>query len=232
MGELYRWVSDILFFLIFISAAAAMLPSERYGRYFRFFGGIVMILLAAGPLVRGMDLDSRIARLYEGAAFENQTRELSQEILGMEHQRLALVFDEYESSVEEGIYKMAARQQVGLSRVDVSIERNQESPAYGQVAGIVLVAPEGEPVVAAGAAAAEVVEEPGRKESGAEAAVEHVRVGRIPPVEVSSEHLDAETGADVEAEVCPSPEMEQLQGKVEEYYGLEPGKVEIQYEIR
>ena len=61
---LYSWVKNVIYFMIFLSAACNLLADAKYEQYIRFFAGALLILLTFGPLLGGTGLDQQIQRLF------------------------------------------------------------------------------------------------------------------------------------------------------------------------
>ncbi len=205
MGEILNWVGNILFYLVLVTAAENLLPGKKYGRYVRLAAGMVLILLVLKPLTEGFHLEEQITRSLETFTYQQDARDLSREILGIEKQRLAKVMDSYEQAVEADLNAMT--QEEGLVPVDIQVvmDRDEESGDWGSVVGIRM--------------------EVRGKGEAEEAGPAVQAVNPVEPVTVTLREPETEgsRGAGERSEV------EQLRRKVESYYGLEAGKVEITY---
>lgn len=226
MGGILEWVGSLLFFMVFITVADNLLPGRKYSRYLRLCGGMVLILLVIGPVTGGLHLEDQMARWFEAASFRQEANDLSREILGIENQRLSKIVDSYQEAVETDVNAMAA--EMGLVPVEtwVEIGRDESREDYGTVVRIRMeVGRQGQDSEEGGAAEVLAVNpvEPvavtvEKEETGGETAE-----GQREDAEESGSRKDRETIADHGA-------LEQLRRKVEVYYGLETGKVEIQLE--
>ena len=107
MDGLLNWVGNILFFLVLITVAENLLPGKKYNKYIRLCAGMVLILLVVRPLTAGFHLEEQINRYFESFAFQQEARDLSKEILGIEQQRLGQIIDSYEQVVETDLDAMA-----------------------------------------------------------------------------------------------------------------------------
>ena len=65
MEGIYRWVQNITYYMIFITAAANLLADSKYEKYLRFFGGIVLVLLVVQPLTGSLRLEERLTYLFQ-----------------------------------------------------------------------------------------------------------------------------------------------------------------------
>ena len=53
MEGIYRWVSNIVYHLIFVTIITNLLPAGKYEKYLRLFAGRILILLVLQPLTGG-----------------------------------------------------------------------------------------------------------------------------------------------------------------------------------
>ena len=49
---IYEWMKNIAFYLVIMVAVMQMIPKSNYQKYIRFFAGMILILMLAGPLLR------------------------------------------------------------------------------------------------------------------------------------------------------------------------------------
>lgn len=133
MDGLLNWVGNILFFLVLITVAENLLPGKKYNKYIRLCAGMVLILLVVRPLTAGFHLEEQINRYFESFAFQQEARDLSKEILGIEQQRLGQIIDSYEQVVETDLDAMAREMGLVPVRTAAVIDRNRDSGDYGLV---------------------------------------------------------------------------------------------------
>lgn len=224
MKEVLNWAGNILFFLVFLTVLENLLPNKKYGRYIRLFTGLVLILLIVQPVARGLNLEERLARSFEAITFQQQADDLSREIMGIEQQRLQQIMGSYEEAVESDLNTMAEEMGYVSKGTHVVIEKNVDSEAYGSVVRIemeIMETREGE-----------------QKQDDAIQAVNPVELVTINVTEEeTAEGISKETReenkllSELKTQEKPQASQEgtlnQLKRKVESYYGLETGKVEI-----
>lgn len=227
MNGLLNWVGNILFFLVLITVAENLLPGKKYNKYLRLCGGMVLILLVVSPLTAGFHLEEQINRYFQSFTFQQDAKDLSKEILGIEAQRLGQVIDSYEKAVETDLDSMAKEMGLVPVRTAAVIERNRDSGDYGLV---VRVEMEVEPRPAGGGDEAD-------DGTYALQAVNPVTPVEKVHVDIRESREDGESGdggnGNEEQEPLPRDgTLEQLRRKVEGYYGLEAGEVEIKFQGR
>ncbi len=216
MKEVLNWAGNILFFLVFLTVLENLLPNQKYGRYIRLFTGLVLILLIVQPVARGLNLEERLASSFEAITFQQQADDLSREIMGIEQQRLQQIMGSYEEAVESDLNAMAEEMGYVSKGAHVVIEKNVDSQAYGSVVRIEM----------------EVMERREGKEEQDDAvqAVNPVELVTIKVTEEeTAEGISKETREETKSlsELSQEGTLNQLKRKVETYYGLETGEVEI-----
>ncbi|MCI8534670.1 MAG: stage III sporulation protein AF [Hungatella sp.] len=216
MKEVLNWAGNILFFLVFLTVLENLLPNKKYGRYIRLFTGLVLILLIVQPVARGLNLEERLASSFEAITFQQQADDLSREIMGIEQQRLQQIMGSYEEAVESDLNAMAEEMGYVSKGAHVVIEKNVDSQAYGSVVRIEM----------------EVMERREGKEEQDDAvqAVNPVELVTIKVTEEeTAEGISKETREETKSlsELSQEGTLNQLKRKVETYYGLETGEVEI-----
>ncbi len=221
MDGLLNWVGNILFFLVLITVSENLLPGKKYNKYIRLCAGMVLILLVVRPLTAGFHLEEQINRYFESFAFQQEARDLSKEILGIEQQRLGQIIDSYEQVVETDLDAMAREMGLVPVRTAAVIDRNRDSGDYGLVVRVEME-----------------VESRTDGEDGGTCAVQ--AMNPVKPVETvnvkireNREEREVEKDENEKEETSLQEEaLEQLRRKVEGYYGLEAGKVEIKFQGR
>ena len=88
MEAVYGWVKNIIYYMIFLSVVNNLLADSKYGKYIRFFSGMVLILLVVSPFTGGLHLDEQISSMFKSISFQNDTDDLKQDLWGMEERRL------------------------------------------------------------------------------------------------------------------------------------------------
>lgn len=212
MEAVYGWVRNIIYYVIFISVVNNLLSDTKYEKYLRFFFGMVLILVAAGPLLSGFGLERQLTALFEQISFQNDTEQLQQELLGMEKRRKMEMISAYEKAVEEDLMQLAGEQGFSCLEAGVFLDQDERSPDYGAVERIFFVLKKG-------------------GEEGLEAAPVMIKgeAEREIRVELFEENETAGSGRGKSAEAEP-PGTEGLKGKVGQIYEVEASDIEIQWE--
>lgn len=209
MEGLYRWICSVSGYFLLMSMLDQMLPSKKYVKYMRLFGGMVLILLVFRPLTSGLHVEDTIMRYYETIVFQNEANDLKQELLGVEQQRLLRIITMYEEAAKENVIRMAEVMGVEIRSCEVDICKDQDTEAFGKIQKVTLQVCE--------ASSDKKKTEPQTIEI---IGIEKVLIGESEPVwEVSGASIVGQKQSEA---------IRGLQSHIASYYELEEGYVEIQ----
>lgn len=76
LEEIYRWIQNISVYLIVMAAVMHAIPGKDYGKYIRFFSGLVLILLLSAPLLKLAGMEGTFRTIYKGQEYEMERREI------------------------------------------------------------------------------------------------------------------------------------------------------------
>lgn len=68
---IYDWMENIAFYLVILVAMMQMIPQSSYQKYIRFFAGMILILMLAGPIFRIFGMTE-----LQNAAYQNALQEI------------------------------------------------------------------------------------------------------------------------------------------------------------
>ena len=72
---IYQWMQRVAYYLVIVTALLHIVPNPEYRRYIRFFTGLILVLLLAGPILSLFDSGIDINGLYDRSAYEKQLEE-------------------------------------------------------------------------------------------------------------------------------------------------------------
>ena len=67
---IYDWMENIAFYLVILVAIMQMIPQTSYQKYIRFFAGMILILMLAGPILRIFGMTELQSTAYQNALQE------------------------------------------------------------------------------------------------------------------------------------------------------------------
>lgn len=66
------WMQRIAYYLVIVTAMLHMIPGEEYRRFVRFFTGLILVLLMAGPLLRLFDGTIDLNGIYDPDKYQTE----------------------------------------------------------------------------------------------------------------------------------------------------------------
>ena len=138
MDGVYQWAGRIVSYLVFLSVLTGLLPAVHYEKYLRLFAGSILILLVFQPLTGGLRLEESIQHLFGTITFENEAKELSESLNGMEKKRLDRFLSQYRSETEARICQLAEASGMAVTRAEVLVETDESSPEFARIRRISL----------------------------------------------------------------------------------------------
>jgi stage III sporulation protein AF len=67
---IYEWMENIAFYLVILVAVMQMIPQNSYQKYIRFFAGMILILMLAGPILKLFGMTTFHSMEYQNAMRE------------------------------------------------------------------------------------------------------------------------------------------------------------------
>lgn len=241
MQEIYGWVINIVYYMIFVTMLVNLLPGGKYEKYLKLFSGCILILLVIQPVTGGLRLEEKMAAAFKTLSFENDAMELKEDLENMEGRRLEDLISRYEEAAEADISRMASLAGYQEQSVSVKIEDAQDSPDFGRMKHISLVLteePAKDDAQEAGAEGTAVTENVQNRsgqngEIGAAGQAEQIeRVETVEPVKIEvGREGSAPSSFAVSAQGKAEPEqVKSLKKEIAGYYQVEEQYVEIKLE--
>lgn len=72
----YDWLQNITFYLVLVTIVIQIIPDNSYQKYIRFFTGMILIVMLAGPLIRAVGMGNRFSELYQSAEYRQKRKEI------------------------------------------------------------------------------------------------------------------------------------------------------------
>ena len=74
------WMQRIAYYLVIVTAILHMIPGEEYRRFVRFFTGLILVLLMAGPLLRLFDGNIDLSGIYDQEKYRAEIERITEYI--------------------------------------------------------------------------------------------------------------------------------------------------------
>lgn len=205
MEKLLEWVWQITCCLIFITVLANLLPKKCYETYIRLFAGMTLILIVIKPVTESLNLDDKIAALFENVRFQEEAGEFHRKLSEMEQDRLDKMVKEYRSQVEQETGRMADSLGIEAVKVTAEIEDDPRAAEFGAIRFIEM----------------EVRKKSEREEK-------QPLVTPVKPVEISQNTEDGQPASAVPVK-ADLEKTGALKSRIGDYYGVEEKNVEIRW---
>ncbi len=223
MEELFSWIRNITYYLIFITVVGNLLPNKKYEKYIKLFAGMVLILLVLKPITGGLRLDDTLAYYFESISLKKEAGELTGKLSAMEGKRLESMIARYEEAVGTDLKSMAETDGFYCRESRAEINQDQGSSTFGHVVRVTMVlAPgrtgeEGTDIAVSGNGSLPVkkVQE-----------VEEVKIAGSEPEKSDDKGLEDVRKQKQEE----NSRLSGLRRRIAEYYDLEEQDIEIQME--
>lgn len=79
LAFIYEWMENIAFYLVILVAVMQMIPQNSYQKYIRFFAGMILILMLAGPILKLFGMTE-----YQNSEYQNAIKEIEEAATYME----------------------------------------------------------------------------------------------------------------------------------------------------
>ncbi len=76
---IYEWVRNMVFYQLLVSMILNMIPNNAYQKYIRFFLGMLFIIIAIQPVLKGLQLMEKMDVNYVHEMMEQELNENSLE---------------------------------------------------------------------------------------------------------------------------------------------------------
>ena len=101
--QIYRWIQNITVYLIITAAVMHAVPGKDYGKYIRFFSGLILILLLATPLLNLTGMKEKFETLYKNNEYELEIQEIESVEELYKESALSGYFQSQEEREEDGV---------------------------------------------------------------------------------------------------------------------------------
>ena len=90
---IYRWLQNLAFYMILVTAVIHVVPNNSYRKYIRFFCGLILVVILAGPVMKLFEMKEELHEIYRNIQYE-ETKKAMQEAEEYLKELEAPVFEE------------------------------------------------------------------------------------------------------------------------------------------
>lgn len=133
MGEIYRWVKDIIIFLVLTTIISNLLGKSNYKKYVNLVAGIILVILVISPLLNLFQLGDTLDYYFSVNILSSEAKDLNSELLDMEKGQMSEILQEYKEEIKNQVIKILEKQELYLVEIEITIEEDTDSDAFGNL---------------------------------------------------------------------------------------------------
>lgn len=126
MDIILNWIKQFLVIYLILTILMHLSAADHYKKYLRFFSGIVLMLALISPVLRLSGGSGRLEELIAYETFWEQLDSARQRALKLEFLQSSNYIRKYESAVAKDMMLAAARQELPVRQVSVSLSDGYE----------------------------------------------------------------------------------------------------------
>ena len=117
-----EWIRQIIIYVILVTVLRGLIMKPQYEQYFRFFSGIVLILLVVSPVLRVLHQDTAWHDTVEQYLFQMDVNDIQEQLAVTEGRRQEVIMQQYTEQLEEQIKKQAGQHALPADEVTVKAD--------------------------------------------------------------------------------------------------------------
>ncbi|HBA97521.1 MAG TPA: hypothetical protein DCZ23_05375 [Lachnospiraceae bacterium] len=121
------FVKNILVFALLVTVMKGIINNESFKMYFKFFSGLVLVLLMASPLVSFLSGGDGWYRLLEEAVFNFELDSVSDELDIADGRFEEIIREECKEDIEVQIKKMAQKRGINVKNIETKFNSGNSS---------------------------------------------------------------------------------------------------------
>lgn len=75
---LYKWMMNLSFYMVMVTAVMHIVPNSDYKRYIRFFTGLALAVMLTDPFLKLMSMGDLWQNLYESPVYREQIEKMEE----------------------------------------------------------------------------------------------------------------------------------------------------------
>lgn len=115
------FIKSVLIFTLLVTVMKGLVNSESFRIYFKFFSGLVLILLMITPLVNFLSGDNGWYSLLEQDIFNFNLEGINDELEVADGKFEEIIREQCKKDIEEQVIKLADNRGIGIKDVDISL---------------------------------------------------------------------------------------------------------------
>lgn len=121
------FIKSVLIFTLLVTVMKGLINSESFRMYFKFFSGLVLILLMITPLVNFLSGDNGWYSLLEQEIFNFNLEGINDELEVADGKFEEIIREQCKKDIKEQVIKLADNRGIGIKDIDISLGEQDNS---------------------------------------------------------------------------------------------------------
>lgn len=121
-----EWIHQIVVYVIIITVLRGLINKPNYEQYFRFFSGIILILLVISPILHVLKQDTEWYDRLQEKLLQMDTESVREELAVTEGKRQEVIMREYQRQIETQIIRLGEEETIAVDSVMLQIGEKGE----------------------------------------------------------------------------------------------------------
>lgn len=126
-GVMADFIKSVLIFTLLVTVMKGLINSESFRMYFKFFSGLVLILLMITPLVNFLSGDNGWYSLLEQEIFNFNLEGINDELEVADGKFEEIIREQCKKDIKEQVIKLADNRGIGIKDIDISLGEQDNS---------------------------------------------------------------------------------------------------------
>lgn len=126
-GVMADFIKSVLIFTLLVTVMKGLINSESFRMYFKFFSGLVLILLMITPLVNFLSGDNGWYSLLEQEIFNFNLEGINDELEVADGKFEEIIKEQCKKNIKEQVIKLADNRGIGIKDIDISLGKQNDS---------------------------------------------------------------------------------------------------------
>jgi len=121
------FIKSVLIFTLLVTVMKGLINSESFRMYFKFFSGLVLILLMITPLVNFLSGDNGWYSLLEHEIFNFNLEGINDELEVADGKFEEIIREQCKKDIKEQVIKLADNRGINIKNIDISLGEQDNS---------------------------------------------------------------------------------------------------------
>ncbi len=121
------FIKSVLIFTLLVTVMKGLINSESFRMYFKFFSGLVLILLMITPLVNFLSGDNGWYSLLEQEIFNFNLEGINDELEVADRKFEEIIREQCKKDIKEQVIKLADNRGINIKNIDISLGEQDNS---------------------------------------------------------------------------------------------------------